>query len=301
MVRAAAYDALRRCGSGTGKFGQGDRPQFQPGGSLRAARRDSLSQAGLRAGEQRFRRCDTVEIPVIARATFFAAMRVGRVETWRARSTTTLRRSTGSPGLRAAYLNRGSTYAGLTEWRRAIADYNRAIEMDTSARRTAITTGAAPIWQLATAMPRWRTTRGAAARSELHEGHDRPRRCTVQPGSAREAVAEYRAALRRSPESAAGLFYLGQAQYYDGDIDGAIPNLRRSLSINPDQARARLYLGQCYAVQGRRAEALDAIRAALPLATRDDLASSRADLENALANRPRSSALIAALDLVNGR
>ena len=113
--------------------------------------------------------------------------------------------------------------------------------------------------------------------------------------------AEYRAVLRDDPDNATALANLGQALYYEGDLDAAVTSLRRSLSNRPEQPRTRLYLAQCYAQQGRRSEAVEEIRAAARYATREDLASSRADLRAALDNHPDTAALRAALDVLESR
>ena len=74
-------------------------------------------------------------------------------------------------------------------------------------------------------------------------------------GANREAVAEYREALRRQPGNARALYYLGTALSSLGRHEDAVVTLRRALERSPESPRAWLALGKALRELGRHDEA----------------------------------------------
>jgi tetratricopeptide (TPR) repeat protein len=74
-----------------------------------------------------------------------------------------------------------------------------------------------------------------------------------RPGEARD---EYAAILRIQPEYAAALNGLGALEAGSGRLDEAVDLFRRSLAAEPRQADARFNLGRALEQQGRRGDAL---------------------------------------------
>jgi tetratricopeptide (TPR) repeat protein len=84
-------------------------------------------------------------------------------------------------------------------------------------------------------------------------------------GNSQKAVPLYQEAVRRKPDSLAGLLGLGRALEKSGQPAGAAEAFRRATQAAPDDALAWRELGQIYVKQGRRAEAATALGKSLQL------------------------------------
>lgn len=84
-------------------------------------------------------------------------------------------------------------------------------------------------------------------------------------GALDKAVAHYDKALALAPDSAAALYYLGNARMDAGECDEAIACYHRALAINPDLADAHVNLGNALQRRGRLDEAFESYRRALSL------------------------------------
>jgi tetratricopeptide (TPR) repeat protein len=84
-------------------------------------------------------------------------------------------------------------------------------------------------------------------------------------GNSQKAVPLYQEAVRRKPDSLAGLLGLGRALEKSDQPAGAAEAFRRATQAAPDDALAWRELGQIYVKQGRRAEAATALGKSLQL------------------------------------
>jgi tetratricopeptide (TPR) repeat protein len=91
-------------------------------------------------------------------------------------------------------------------------------------------------------------------------------------GASREALAQFREALRLQPENARALFYLGTTLASAGRTEDAVATLRRALARSPESGPAHLALARALRHLGRSQEAL----ASLDEAVRYDPTSAEA-------------------------
>ena len=84
-------------------------------------------------------------------------------------------------------------------------------------------------------------------------------------GNSQKAIPLYQKAIRRKPDSLAGLLGLGRALEKSGQPAGSAEAFRRATQAAPDDALSRQELGQIYFKQGRRAEAATALEKSLQL------------------------------------
>lgn len=103
-----------------------------------------------------------------------------------------------------AYNNRGIAKRGKGDLDGAIADYNRAIELNPQSTKAYI-------------------NRGVAKRGKGHVDG---------------AIADYKRAIELNPQDARAYVHLGEARRVKGDPDGAIVDFNRALKIDPQYARA---------------------------------------------------------------
>jgi arylsulfatase A-like enzyme/Tfp pilus assembly protein PilF len=82
----------------------------------------------------------------------------------------------------------------------------------------------------------------------------------AEAGRPEEARAEYEAALRQQPDFVPALVGLAALQAETGALDDAVRNLRRALDLDPRQAEARFNLARALERQGRPAEAVPEYR-----------------------------------------
>jgi predicted CXXCH cytochrome family protein len=87
----------------------------------------------------------------------------------------------------------------------------------------------------------------------------------LKHGQADRAIPEYEEALRRKPDSLAGLLGLGKAFEKSGQHAEATTVFRRGTQLYPEDARFWQTLGGVYVKQGQRAEALAALQKSLEL------------------------------------
>ncbi len=71
-----------------------------------------------------------------------------------------------------------------------------------------------------------------------------------------QAIKEYRAVLKKRPDSAAAYNNIGFAWYDKKDMDKAIENHKKALKLNPDLANGYYGLALAYEKKGEREEAL---------------------------------------------
>jgi len=84
-------------------------------------------------------------------------------------------------------------------------------------------------------------------------------------GKSQEAIPLYQEAVRRKPDSLAGLLGLGRAEEKSGRTAGAIEAFQRATQAAPDDAASWRELGQIYVRQGKKAEAVTALEQSLRL------------------------------------
>jgi predicted CXXCH cytochrome family protein len=84
-------------------------------------------------------------------------------------------------------------------------------------------------------------------------------------GKPREAIAQYREAIRRKPDSLAALLGLGRSLGKAGQLAEAADAFLRATQALPDDASAWLELGQTYVKQGRRQDAVAALEKSVQL------------------------------------
>ena len=87
----------------------------------------------------------------------------------------------------------------------------------------------------------------------------------LSQGKSREAIPQYENAVRRKPDSLAGLLGLGRALEKASQNTDAVEEIRRATQVSPDDAAAWRQLGQIYVKQGRQAEAATALEKSLQL------------------------------------
>ncbi len=170
------------------------------------------------------------------------------------------------PGSGEAHALRGVVWSRRGEHRRAIPEYDRALELDPDQ--------AAPI-----------LARRGLARSMLGEHQD--------------AVADYDRSLALAPREAAALRNRGGSKDHLGDRPGAIADFSLSLELEPDDVQTRVNRGMCLAREGRLVEAIadyDRVLARAPdhvqaLAERGLTRARAGDMEGALPDYERALAL----------
>jgi len=84
-------------------------------------------------------------------------------------------------------------------------------------------------------------------------------------GNSQKAIPLYEEAVRRKPDSLAGLLGLGRAMEETGQPGGAVEAFQRATRAAPDDAISWRELGQIYVKQGKRAEAATALEKSLQL------------------------------------
>jgi predicted CXXCH cytochrome family protein len=84
-------------------------------------------------------------------------------------------------------------------------------------------------------------------------------------GKSKEAILLYQEAVRRTPDSLAGLLGLGRAMEASGQRTVAVEAFRRATEVAPDEALLWWELGQTYVKQGKKAEAVTALEKSLQL------------------------------------
>ena len=84
-----------------------------------------------------------------------------------------------------------------------------------------------------------------------------------EQGQIDEAISEYQAVLRISPDQAEAHYNLGVAYTRKGRIEEAISEYQAALRINPDAPHIHIGLALAYSQQGRTEEAIGEYQAAL--------------------------------------
>jgi tetratricopeptide (TPR) repeat protein len=87
----------------------------------------------------------------------------------------------------------------------------------------------------------------------------------VNSGKPRESIEVYEDALRKQPDSLAGLIALGQALDLSGQTAKALENFKRAAEIYPDDALSWQEAGQAYMKQGQRSAAIVALQKSIEL------------------------------------
>jgi tetratricopeptide (TPR) repeat protein len=87
----------------------------------------------------------------------------------------------------------------------------------------------------------------------------------LSQGKLAEAIAQYREATRRKPDSLAGLLGLGRSLSQAGQLPEAAEAFLRATRALPGDASAWLELGQTYVKLGRRQDAVSALEKSLQL------------------------------------
>jgi tetratricopeptide (TPR) repeat protein len=121
-----------------------------------------------------------------------------------------------NPKLAKAYTNRGNAHHGKGDYDRAIADYNRGIELD----------------------PNYDTAYNG--RGNAYTGKSEYDR----------AIADYNRAIELNPKYAVAYNSRGWAYYKKGDYDRAIADLNRAVELNPEFALAYRNRGYVYRHKG---------------------------------------------------
>jgi tetratricopeptide (TPR) repeat protein len=126
------------------------------------------------------------------------------------------------PNYTAAYANRGNVYSQIGQHDKAIADCNKAIELD----------------------PDDAEVYGNRAAVYSHMGeHDK-------------AIADYNKAIELDPNYAQAYYNRGIAYSSLGEYDKAIADYTKAIELNPNYAKAYYNRGLAYKAQGREAEAM---------------------------------------------
>jgi hypothetical protein len=105
----------------------------------------------------------------------------------------------------------------------------------------------------------------------------------AERGETREAIAEYRVALRLQPWNPNALYNLGNAYRLTGDLEDALRLYERAVMVAPGLAMAHNNLGALYQAMGRADDAERELREALRLSP--GLAEARVNLDRVLAKR----------------
>jgi len=131
-----------------------------------------------------------------------------------------------------------------------------------------------------------RADRAALARRHMAIGktlHDK--------GDIEAAIAEYRTAVRLSPDDAATHLRLGLALRDKGDVEGAIVSYRMTLHFRPNDPDAHYLLGTAYSEKGQLEASIEEFRQAIRLKPGFDVAynnlghvlEQKGDLDGAIA------------------
>jgi cytochrome c-type biogenesis protein CcmH/NrfG len=83
-----------------------------------------------------------------------------------------------------------------------------------------------------------------------------------------EAIAEYRDAIRITPDLPEAHVSLGVALAGQGKLDEAVAEYRAAIQLPPDSAATQYFLGKALAAQGKRDEAIAEFRKTLDIAER---------------------------------
>jgi len=127
------------------------------------------------------------------------------------------------PKLAALYLNRGNAYKGKKHYDQAIADYNKAIELD-------------PKFALAY-INRGRTYSGK-------KQYD-------------QAIADCNKAIELDPKYALAYAERGDAYYYKKQYDQAIADYNRAIELDPKDASSYYSIACIYSITGKSAYACE--------------------------------------------
>ena len=162
-----------------------------------------------------------------------------------------------SENLALAYYNRGRSYSDKGDYDRAIADYDRAIELQ-------------PSYVIAY------NNRGAAYGSK---------------GDYDRAIADYDKAIQLQPDYAVAYNNRGWVYFKKGQYDRAIADADRAIQLQPDYAYAYDTRGSTHAANGDLAKALIDYRAVVSLVPasdplRDQVLVRITELEKKLATNP---------------
>jgi tetratricopeptide (TPR) repeat protein len=192
----------------------------------------------------------------------------------------------------------GFVYSSLKKNPEAIAEYRRAISLDSKLAPAHLNLGL----ELLDSDP------ASAAESfrraaELMPGQSRPLYLLGQAlehsGKRSEAIQQYHAALAITPKDDAILFALSRALLADGQFASAEANFRQLLGLKPDSAPGQLGLAESLLSQQKTAAAADALAGYLQKVPND--AHARFELAVALENLNRFDDSLRELDQLEQR
>ena len=154
-----------------------------------------------------------------------------------------------SPTYAEAHNNLGNALLGSGRLDEAIAEYQKALEIE----------------------------------PDYAEAHNNLGNALVRRGRIDEAIAEYQKALKIKPDYAEAHYNLGNALIDRGRFDEAIAEYQKALEIRPDYAEAHNNLGSSLASSGRLDEAIAEYQQALEI--KPGYQQARSSLAMALAQR----------------
>jgi tetratricopeptide (TPR) repeat protein len=96
-------------------------------------------------------------------------------------------------------------------------------------------------------------------------------------GKTREAISEFREAVRLNPNNAEAHQWLGKAQLRAGQVDQAIAQLKEALRFDPNSQPARRLLAQAYAIGKQPAQAMPYLQQIEPGETSKAVGEEAAD------------------------
>ncbi len=157
---------------------------------------------------------------------------------------------------------RGDSYLSSTDYRSALAAYQRAVELKTQDPALLRRIGVAHmrLRELGPAVEHFKRSLALRedARVRVELGF-----ALMQQGDLDGAEREYRQAVALNPQDAGGYANLAVVQLRRGTVAPAIESVKRALAIDPGLADAYFLLARAYGSQGQRDSAAAAVRRGL--------------------------------------